>query len=138
MVRVKQIAELSSMNVAASTQGVFTAPCPLEIVGIKIVTLGAGDANTAANVRINRRTIAGNTSSGVTNAYAGTFTIPGSVAEGTVLYDSGFEALQELKLEAGDQLAFEPINVSTNAYSVIPFVEFVVIDDSPANFATGV
>lgn len=137
MDRTIQERELSVLNAAASTQVVATFACPVEIVGIKLVATAVGDANTAANVRVNRRTIAGNTSSGVTNAFAGTFTIPTNVAQGSVLYDSGFVALQELKLDAGDQLAFEAVNVSTNAYTLIPIVQFIRLNEEDANLTNG-
>lgn len=131
MVRVKQISELSALNAAASTQVVMTTASPIEILSVKLVSTQAGDANTACNVRVNKRTIAGNTSSGVTNAYFGTFTIAVNTAQGSVICDSG--ASQALKLDAGDQLAFEAVNVSTNAYSLIPIVEYVVLDELNSN-----
>lgn len=131
--RIKQTRELSALNAAASTQIVTTFSQPVEILAVKLVSTIVGTVNTACNVRVNKRTIAGNTSSGVTNAYAGTFTIATNVAQGAVLCDS--TQLYNIKCEAGDQLAFEAVNVSIDAYPVIPFVEFVVLDEEDANLS---
>lgn len=137
MLRLKQIKECSSINTAASTASVATFAEPVEIISLKLVCASVGDANTAANVRVDRREKAGNTSANVTSAWAGAFVIPTNVAQGSVLY-TNLASFKELKLEAGDQLAFNPVNVSTNAATVIPVIEFVVLDEPAAAAADAV
>ena len=131
--RIKQTRELAALNAAASTQIVSTFSGPVEILSVKLVSTIVGTVNTACNVRVNKRTIAGNTSSGVTNAYAGTFTIATNVAQGAVICDS--TPLYNITCAAGDQLAFEAVNVSIDAYPVIPFIEFVQLDEEDANLS---
>lgn len=138
MVRVIQSERMAQFNANSTSNGATCAfGSPAEIVQVKIISDSVGTVNTATNIRVDRYTIAGNSSSGVTSAYCGTFVIPASSTQGSVFYQD-LSALKELKVEAGDELVFVVANASTDAHLLRPIIEYVHLDEQIANITDAV
>lgn len=122
----------NQLNCQASAEKVWYPGRKVEVVGVKLIAMGAGDADTACNVTVNVANASGGSS-----AQQFLLEIPANTAVDAAFYDED-AATSTLTVEPGQRLEITVSATATNALNVVPVIEFVDIPTSDALLTNGV